>query len=523
MTPATGSPAEAARVARPLLADLGFDQEVRDLLLVDESVWVSHGDLLDVFSVQGAAQEPIALTGAGDLALDPAGGRVFAAGSGGITVYDAGTGTATDSWATRPCPRQPTGFTGLLFYSFGCGSDPAGIAALDPATGVELPTGIDDGYLTPPRLLAAGDLLVSLEASLDSHGPTTVRSYLREGDGSITPLASLVVDPVTDVALSPDGAELLLVPSTGSTVQRLQTADLVLSQATDTGGTPTAAAFGPAGSGYAVGVGLSALDQVLVYDQVTGALVSRSAERSAATGVANPSPLPGTAVYSSDGSRLYALVHPAGETVRLLTATSGPVSPSLLGLRLSGPRRFGDRLQIRVLVAGRPDCPVHLALVDAAGSHPREAVTDSGGGLTLATDADLNGWVSAAVPADLTHAAATVSRAFTVPAALQVEFTGNDGRRNGVLRYRSFRAVRGLVSGLPARRLRVTLVLQESTRQGWRASAPALVAATDSQGLLAISMGEGRRSVRYRLVVQFRGDRLNRATPQLVSPPWLID
>jgi hypothetical protein len=518
--PATVPALVPAPVARPTAVDLGFDGTVRDLLRVGSTFWLSHDDELDVFSAAGVLQHAFPLTGAGELALSADGTRVFAGSTSGVVrVWNSAAATLSATWATHPCPRHPTPLGDRLLYGYGCDPDPAGLAALDLTTGQDVPTGISDGFSTPPALYAVNDLLVAL----DGTAPTRVRSYARNQDGSISPLGTATPGTVLDGALSPDAAEVLLALADG-TVLRLESSDLdPLAAATaPSSGSPSGVAYSPTGGSFAVGVGLSSLDQLLVFGAPSAALQSRSAQRSSGTAAANPAPLAGTLDFSADGTRLYALTHPSGQHVMLLTATGAAVAGSPITLRLAGPRRFGEPMTVHLVIPARPHTQVHLALVDSSGSSPLTANTDAHGRVDAAAQVDTNGRVTAAVVADLTHADAAVSAAFTVPAALDTQFTGYSSRRGGVLRYRSFTAVRGVVIGSPARAMRVILILQERTRRGWRNSAPAQPMSTDGNGLIGVTMGGGQRRVVYRLVVQFRGDRRNRAAPQVGSMPWMV-
>jgi hypothetical protein len=123
-----------------------------------------------------------------------------------------------------------------------------------------------------------------------------------------------------------------------------------------------------------------------------------------------------------------------------------------------------------------------------------------------------NGDQLAWVAADLTHGAGVGSAPFRVPADFEVMLAGNSGARGGALRFRSFAKIRGLASGLPARRFNVQLSIQALTRRGWRPAAPPHPAATDADGLLAITVGEFEHGVRYRLMLRFAGDRTNAGT-----------
>jgi hypothetical protein len=505
-------------VGRPTVVDLGFDEVVDDVLHVGSQVWVSHGDVVDVFGADGAPLHTIALVGAGDLARspsgDPSGDRVFVTTATAIAVYDASTWTPGATWSTEPCPRHPVPLgPDRLYYAYGCPDSGAfGLAVLNLADGTATGTGIADAFSAAPTLLAGGAVLVAIEDA----GTVTARSYLREGDGTITPLATRTISGHTDAVVSPDGSEVAIAVGTGA--HRLDTAELQSITASVPGGSPTALAYAPAGDTFAIGLSGSSADQLLVRSTAGATPVSRSALRSAATGTANPAILPGSLAYSADGTLLRALVHPAGQHVSLLTATARPVTATVVTVRLTSPRRYADPVGVRITVPGRPHTAVHLVLADRSGKYPFDDTTDGAGRLLAPLDTDMNGTLTAWVAADLTHGAGVGAAAFRVPADFEVVLAGNSGARGGVLRFRSFAKIRGLASGLPARRFTVLLSIQALTRRGWRPAAPPHPAATDPNGLLGITVGEFDQGVRYRLMLRFAGDRTNAGTIAYSAP-----
>lgn len=513
------TPSAALPVARPTSTALGFST-LDGVLPTGSGLWVSHGGSVELVGGGPGVGPgaPLTLPGAGDLALSPAGDRLFVvSGTTGIAVFDTATWAAPVTWTTQPCPRHPAVLGDRLYYGYGCpGAGPYGIAALaltdgSAVTGTAAP--LTDGLTAAPRLVSAGAVLVALEPG----GSNTLHSYLREPDGTVTSMASVSpVDTIVDLALAPEPTELAV--ALGGRVRRLDTADLGQLQSVTPPGTPTAVGYGPDVDGFAVGISGSRTDQLQVRGLATGAVQSRSASTSSGTGPVNAAVLPGSLAYSDDGKLLRALVQPTGGDVILLTATALPVRPTVMTLRLTSPRRYVDPVRLRLLVRGRPNTPVRLVWIDADGRETKNVRTSSSGVVSLLLDAAVNGRIVATTAPDLTHGPGATAAGFTVPADFVVDLSGYSSIRGGVLRFRSFGRIRGLASGLPERQFAIQLTMQELTRRGWRSAAPAQPALTDGDGLLGITVGGFDRGVRYRLVVRFAGDRRNTGTVAFSRP-----
>ena len=521
VAPATAHAETALPFGTPTLTSLGITSQIQDMVLARGRVWVSTGNEVDVFSTAGTRLATITgLLGAEDLLASTDGTQVYAALSqdSRIVTLNASSMTQTASWPTSACPSHLALAAGRLFYSYDCAEFAGAISSLSLSDGSAGPVA-SQGYYTPPILLGSGGVLVATARGLSQ---SAVNSFTANADGTVTTLATATVDYNNDLALSPDGSQMIITGN--SLVARYRTADMSTAGtfATSTPSFPAAIAYSPDGSHLAAAISSGYADMVRVFSATSGSLTSHSAQYHD-NSAANPSIESGTLRFSADGTLLYGIATNYQGVAQLVTTTAQSVSTTSLTATVTNPTGYGKAATVRISAPARPGTRVYV-VVPTLGTATKTfaGTTDSHGTAVIHPTSPISGPVTVSIPGALRQASQTVYRSVKVPARLGLTPKGYYSASGGIRHYHSIGAVYLGITALPKRQLTLHLVLQARVGKSWTTrSTGTFLSANDGSGYIYLK--SANKHVPYRVLLSFAGDQYNAKAPTVISSTFTID
>jgi hypothetical protein len=256
-TPPTTAPGSDLDVKIPLP---GFGD-----VLVDEArgrIYISGGkgtNSVVVTDLDGGNQQTVGIgRGGGGMTLSPDGTKLYVAlvDSDGIAIIDLAT-DAVDWYyvgthdGVPTCPRDVVWAAGQLWFGWGCDNAPAGIGRVDPATrdytlaAYQADSRISSAPLlatvpSQPGIVIAGEtgsnpaLLFRFQVTTNQSGqPELDQQVMRWTDGG----------SVRQLAVTPDGSQVIVPSGSPYDHQALRTSDLTLAHQYPTTAYPNAAAI----------------------------------------------------------------------------------------------------------------------------------------------------------------------------------------------------------------------------------------------------------------------------------------
>jgi len=247
-------------------------------MLVDDAhgrIYISGGrgtsDLV-VTDLVGGNLQTIENVGPGPagMTLNPDGTKLYVAASesDGITVIDTATQAITWHWAGRgdgepTCPRDVAWASGRLWFSWGCDTY-AGIGGIDPATGafdLQSVGRLDMTFCAPPMLEAVPsqpDMVIAGDTGCSAGLLVRFRATSLLDQEAL----GLAGGFVSDMAITPDGSQVIVPSGAPYFHQAFRTSDLTVAHRYPTAPYPNAAAIWPDGT---VAAGISGAYEEDVY------------------------------------------------------------------------------------------------------------------------------------------------------------------------------------------------------------------------------------------------------------------
>ncbi|MFI5491733.1 hypothetical protein [Actinoplanes sp. NPDC051859] len=493
------SPAVPAHAAGPVAATpvkwvLPSTDVVTDVLGVGTKAWVAAGDrVLIVSPTSGAADAPVlGLPGAKALTLAPDGQSVYVSTDTKIVQLDT-SGAVLGSWTSQACPGTSAIAGGSLFYVYGCGAQPTGIARLDLSTHEDRPelNGAAVG------VTGGGATLVVLWST---DGEMT--SYTVDGDGELIPTADGYAGATTGAALSPDGTELLTTfRGLGYALTRFDAETLEETGSYGLEPDPVAVAWSPDGSRFAgVGKAASAASPLQVFDAQSGNLVTRAAS----AGTTSYRSLAPEASWSTDGRFVYSLAQESASAAPYLVVT--PVAgqaPGPVTVRVTPASAYGKNMTVTVRAPSRAGARVHVTVTQNDTATRRMLRLDAKGTATWSLPATASGTVSATTFIDTVHLAGYGSARFDTPARVTATLGAKKGRP------------RLHVQVLPKHAATVTVALQRRTGSSWK-TVQKSVLRTEDDGRVSVILRKAMKKGTYRFAVRADDDEVTGPSPTVL-------
>jgi WD40 repeat protein len=325
------------------------------------------------------------IDGAAGMYLDSASNQLYVAayGASTIQVIDTATltvGTSYDLGTEAACPYDVVKAGGYLWSTIGCGTNEGYLARTNTST-LNVKTYVVNGY---QLLDTYGTMVFSAEIFAS---PSLIRAFdISSGTPTLTGTAGLSQDfnSVWDIAVMPDGSDILSSAGTDDAIEAWATSDLAFDTSYDTGDNPSSVTISPDG-GWIVG---AADEGVSVFQSGTSTPVNTFPWSEVGTVAPR-----GTAV-ESDMSTMYLVtgINNFGAGTPTLTLITDPTVPrSELTLvpendtiqvtavaQLSGTLTFTDGASS----AGKT---IHVTRTgpDATQTDLADVVTDTGGNFTV--------------------------------------------------------------------------------------------------------------------------------------------
>jgi DNA-binding beta-propeller fold protein YncE len=195
--------------------------------------------------------------GGAGMTLSPDGSKLYVAASAGswVSVIDTSTYETTGLWigktdGTNTCPRDVALAAGQLWVAWGCDNAPAGVGRIDLETRrYELNVTVGDGsvrnLVSSPSLLATvpGQPNVLIVGETDSLPAPLYRFEIEDNLLVLKAVGTTDGGPVAQMAVTPDGSEIIIPSGAPYYHQVFRTSDLTLAGKYQTTTYPNAVAI----------------------------------------------------------------------------------------------------------------------------------------------------------------------------------------------------------------------------------------------------------------------------------------
>jgi hypothetical protein len=360
-------------------------------------------------------------TGATDIVASANGTQLFVAldTANAVAVVNTSTLVETIRYATGTdtCPQSVSALGTTIWFGYGC-SDAIGtshIGAVDTSQNPAVVTlALSGNYYSAPILRSIDSLPTRLFAVVVGMSPSTVQSYAVSGT-ALTANASVDVGSnLQDMAITPDGADLITASGSPYDHPSFHTSDLS-PDLTYGSSNPYPNAVATSSTGFvAAGVNASYSPDIYIYAQ--NATFVRSYDFGTSDNIAL---VAAGLAFGADGSALYAVTNEGSGAIQLHVISGSTLLPS--AVTLTGPAtsiRTKPLSLTGTLTSGGaalPGVTIHVSRKNIDGTKSLSSVLTSGTGqFTIHDSPTVGGPVTytATSTADVTHASA--SRTFTV-------------------------------------------------------------------------------------------------------------
>lgn len=374
------------------------------------------------------------LPGVNGLELSADSGTLYAGVASSDYIVAIDTATLTESarydigLGTRP--THPALAGGKLWFGYGAAAE-GNIGSLDLSGEepvVTLDQDPDRTWYSAPVLASSPGAPGTLAAGIEGQSPSELAVYdVASGSAERTAYLRADAGNLRDIAVSPDGAQLVVASGAPYFHQVYRTSDLRAEQGYTSDAYPNAVDIAPNGT-VAAGIDGSYDPDVYIYPKGGSKTVPVREYELPSTGMSSGSDLlePAGLAWAPDGSRLFA-VSVNSEGVRSFRVLTDPTK-SVAGLSVSAPATAtrGKALTVKgsikasvALPAGTPLTVTRTDVESPKGKSLGTVKTDAKGAFTFTDTPPVGGKVTyrVAYAGSATHTAASGSAAVTVSRA----------------------------------------------------------------------------------------------------------